>query len=432
MKHKAPKHKADKSKGTSSRPLATERALFLQGTIDEDLFRSLTPQILKLKEDVSRPITVFIDSPGGDPVQASRILGLLRAVDSNGNRPDLVTVAIGDAASAAADFLAQGDYVMAFRHASLHFHGTRTAASEITRDRAEMIEAGLEWQDQEGARRLALGMFERFLRLYREFSDEVAKFRNDKRTCEYDDLTGKGLIDIPALVGVLSGKVGDEAGSLLNASLREMRRVKVILEIYEEFVKHKIDSAILELVKSRVSRVKGGFKRCRMQLRVLEAVIASKLVEDEQWDIRTKSFQAMEADFMQVFSLAEGYFQDDVLDLLLGYKELFMDAKDFARIEAMGAELTVEQFGRNKGAQKELDAAVAAAYGKAEPLWQYVSTLCRRLNEGENEIRPEDAWHLGLIDEVIGLPLAHRTMQPHEQDAIRRSLSLADMQRFMN
>jgi hypothetical protein len=118
--------------------------------------------------------------------------------------------------------------------------------------------------------------------------------------------------------------------------------------------------------------------------------------------------------------------------LLLKYEELFVGAKDLARIEAMRTELTMEQFDHNKGAQKQLDAAVGRAYGKAEPLWQYVSTLCRLLNEGENEIEPEDAWHLGLIDEVIGLPLAHRAMKPHERDAIQRSLSLADTQRFMN
>jgi ATP-dependent protease ClpP protease subunit len=431
MKQQISKRKSGKSPSRSSLSLATERAIFLQGIIDENLFRSLTPQILKLKEDISRPITIFIDSPGGSPVHASRILGLLRTVDYNGNRPELVTVATGDAASAAADFLTQGDYIMAFRHASLHFHGTRTADSEITRDRADMIEAGLEWQDEEAARRLALGVFERFLRLYAKFADEIAKFRRDHKSeaYEYDDLIGKGLVDIPALISVLSHKVGDDANGLLTASLNEMRRIKVILAIYKEFADHKIDSAILGLV---TSRIKGERKTCRMQLRVLEAVIASKLLEDEQLDIRAKSFQAIEADFRQVFSLAEGYFQDDLLDLLLKYKDVFIGGKNGARIKAMTTALTVEQFDRSKDSRKQFDATIGRAYGKAEPLWQYVSTFCRLLNEGENEIEPEDAWHLGLIDEVIGLPLAHRTVKPHERDAIQRSLSLADTQRFLN
>src|SRR6266705_4627498 len=46
----------------------------------------------------------------------------------------------------------------------------------------------------------------------------------------------------------------------------------------------RTDQSKLEAILGLVtSRVKAESKRCRMQLRVLEAVIASKLVEDEQW-----------------------------------------------------------------------------------------------------------------------------------------------------
>src|SRR6185295_18969919 len=113
------------SRGTASSPFSTERAIYVQGDIDEKLFHALTPQILRLKEDTSRPITVFIDSPGGSILIAARLLSLLRAVVHGRDCPEIVTVATGDACSAAAAILAQGDYVMAFRHARLLFHGTR-------------------------------------------------------------------------------------------------------------------------------------------------------------------------------------------------------------------------------------------------------------------------------------------------------------------
>jgi len=64
---------------------------------------------------------------------------------------------------------------------------------------------------------------------------------------------------------------GSTAARLLNGALDEMRRIRRILALYREFVERKIDSAIFGLV---APRVKDERRECRMQLRVLEAVIA--------------------------------------------------------------------------------------------------------------------------------------------------------------
>ena len=361
---------------------------------------------------------------------ASRILGLLRAVSGDGERADIITVATGEACSAAADFLAQGDYVMAFRHASLLFHGTRMAHPEITRRRAEWLEQDLEREDRAAASRLALGVFDRFLRLYLALKEQVEHTREagGMYADEYADLVGKGTLDLPSLVFVLCNNVGDDARDLLMRALNEMRRIKGVLAVYKGFVENKVDSAIFSLL---APSIKGERKKSRMQLRVLEAVIASRLVEDEQWDLRAKSFQDIEADFLQVSGLAEGTFEDDLLDLLLKYEDLFFNAGDQAKIARMRATMTVDEFDGNKKAKAQFDAAVGRAYSRAEPLWQYVSTLCRLLNEGENEVGSEDAWHMGLIDEVVGYPLAHRERGIREAGAIQRSLSFKDTQKFV-
>jgi hypothetical protein len=207
-----------------------------------------------------------------------------------------------------------------------------------------------------------------------------------------------------------------------------MRRIRGILSIYKEFVENKVDSVVLGLV---ATRIKGEHKKARMQLRVLESVIASRLVGEEDWDLRGKSFQDVEADFMQALELAEGYFQNDLLDLLLKYENVFFNEKDLATVRRMKGTMTWEQFDANKMAKMQFNAAVGRAYRKAEPLWQYVSTLCRALNEGENELQPEEAWHIGLIDEVIGMPLAHRQMTRKEAAGIEKRLSIADMEKFV-
>lgn len=431
MKRKTPTRTSGPSRGTTLISLSTKRAIFLQGEIDDNLFCSLTPQILRLKEESSRPITVFIDSRGGSPGHANRILGLLRTVDDRGEKPQIITVATGYACSAAADFLAQGDYVMAYREACLLFHGTRHFTEEpITREEAKRMEFGLEWQNSRAARRLALSVFERFLRLYMHYADQVTESRETRRAfmAEYDDLIGKGQIDLPALVWVLSNKVEGDANSLFITALEEVRRIRRILHLYKEFfVENKVDSVILELV---ASRIKGERKQARMQLRVLESVIASRVAEDEDWDLRRKSFQDLEADFRQAVELAKGDIQNDFADLLLKYEDIFFSDKDLAKVRQMRTAMTVEQFDANNVARAQFDAAVGRAYRKAEPLWQYVSTLCRLLNEGENEVEPGDAWHLGLIDEVIGTPLAHRQRAPKEEEGIKRQLSVADRVKF--
>jgi hypothetical protein len=245
---------------------------------------------------------------------------------------------------------------------------------------------------------------------------------------EYDDLVGKSIVDVPALVWVLREKVGDDARRLFTTALDEMRRIRGILNLYKEFVENKVDSVILGLVSARI---KGERKKARIQLRVLESVIASRLVGEKDCDLRGMSFQDLEADFLQVFEFAEEYFQDDLLDLLLECEDFFFTEKDRAKLGQMTGTMTLEQFDRNKMAKTQFDAAVGRAYRKAEPLWQYVSTLCRLLNEGENELQPEEAWHLGLIDEVIGMPLAHRQMTRKEAAGIKNKLSIADMEKFV-
>jgi ATP-dependent protease ClpP protease subunit len=66
MKRKASAQKSGHSESTAASLMATARSIYVQGLIDEDLFRSLTPRILQLKEGSSYPVAVLIDSEGGE------------------------------------------------------------------------------------------------------------------------------------------------------------------------------------------------------------------------------------------------------------------------------------------------------------------------------------------------------------------------------
>jgi len=428
MKRKTSRKKAGRSSTDPSNLFTTKRSIYVKGEIDESLFQTLAPQILRLTERSSQPITLLIDSRGGSIEYAARILGLLRAPVHGRPRPHIITVAIGDACSAAADILSEGDYVVAFRHARLLFHGTR-AIREVSRENVEAIEGALELEDVRAARRLAVSVFRRFLSLYAQHSEQVAAaFRNAHQNGnEEQDLTDKRVVDVAALIGVLRRRIGGSAGEVLNRALDEMQRIKGILKLYKAFVENKVASPIYQLDKPNAGRDR---KEWRMQLRVLEAVVAARLSGDGGRDLRAGSFRVLEGDFLQVLALADGSWEDELLDLLLEHDGLFFSAKDQARIAAMRA-LTLKQFDDSDDAQAQLSGAVGRAYRKAEPLWQYVTTLCRLLNDGEHEMGPEEAWYMGLIDEVIGYPLAHRRRDAREAVLIQRSLDLADVQKFV-
>lgn len=55
------------------------RAVYVQGRIDQQMADRLTPQIIKLQAASRNPITVFVDSRGGDVAIGELILKLLNA-----------------------------------------------------------------------------------------------------------------------------------------------------------------------------------------------------------------------------------------------------------------------------------------------------------------------------------------------------------------
>src|SRR4051812_25661375 len=88
----------------------------------------LTPRIIGLQASSRGPITVYIDSRGGSVATAEAILRLLGESDQDINPPCwIITVAIGRAASAAADLLSSGNCALALPESTIFYHGVRQA-----------------------------------------------------------------------------------------------------------------------------------------------------------------------------------------------------------------------------------------------------------------------------------------------------------------
>src|ERR1700722_18170466 len=91
-----------------------KRAIYISGKIDQQLVDKLSPQINELRLESVDPITAYVDSPGGTLMLAETIRHHITAPNPDGKRCRLITVVTSRAASAAADFVALGDYSIAY------------------------------------------------------------------------------------------------------------------------------------------------------------------------------------------------------------------------------------------------------------------------------------------------------------------------------
>ena len=84
--------------------LLANRIVFLGTAIDDQVANLIVAQLLHLEsEHADRDIALYINSPGGDMVGLFAILDTMRFIN-----PDVATICVGQAASAAAVLLAAG------------------------------------------------------------------------------------------------------------------------------------------------------------------------------------------------------------------------------------------------------------------------------------------------------------------------------------
>jgi ATP-dependent Clp protease protease subunit len=85
--------------------LLKDRIIFLGGGIDDDVANIVIAELLFLEaEDPNKPISLYINSPGGQVTSGLAILDTMNHV-----KPAVSTVCVGIAASAAAVILAAGE-----------------------------------------------------------------------------------------------------------------------------------------------------------------------------------------------------------------------------------------------------------------------------------------------------------------------------------
>ncbi|MBP1716964.1 MAG: Clp protease [Deltaproteobacteria bacterium] len=192
-----------------------DRAIFVQGELNDTMFAAVTPKIIALRKNSERPITVFIDSPGGALGIAEAVQNLPRIPDQAGRTCWINMVVTGRAWSAAAGLLAAGDYIIAYPCASIYFHGTRTSVDGITAEQAGNFQNELASMNKSMATNLATAAFNRLLLNYEGVKEQMPFLRKamGKRLKTFEVLTGDGTIDVPAFVFYVFDKVREVRGS---------------------------------------------------------------------------------------------------------------------------------------------------------------------------------------------------------------------------
>jgi ATP-dependent protease ClpP protease subunit len=339
------------------------RSVFVAGKITQQTAYDLSPRIKELRAASADPITLYIDSPGGSSAVAEGIRFLIKAPDQDGQRCRLITVVTGTAASAAADLLALGDYAIAEPQADILYHGSRQAFEQIlTFEGASSLAANLQEANERLALRLARSSFRRIIWRVVQLKDAIESFRSG----------AEGLED---LVGALAAKFSRTNAVLLTEAIAKQKALQEVKASANRYLKR-----LKNLAQMPNKQLEPELVRAIVNYR-------SRLHKEDDWLLSRTGMQEVASDFNLIHDYAS---QTKDLDALLEvYGSLFLTP-----------EQSVEYKGKSKEEQKIYLQRHAA--GKLEVLWYFVVSLCRLLQTKDYQLTPEEAYWMGVVDEVTG------------------------------
>jgi ATP-dependent protease ClpP protease subunit len=344
------------------------RSIFIAGAIDLELVRKLTPEILRLREEGTGPITVYIDSPGGIVFCANTLIDLLRSRNQNGTGCSIITVATGMAASAAADILAAGNYALSYPGASIHFHGTRQRAEdEITMESAHSAASYLRERNEQRALSQARNCIFRIVFL-------MITGRN-----EYEKGDDTATTEIERFSRYLLSKTSFNADRVIKTAARRFRDALGILNV-----------VLPHLGKTPP---KSGAETELKLLQLLLKYETKKNRKTAGWSFTDGGLQSVVEDFHLFNDFVYGKHSEFLDPLCESWGVYFLTPAQEKELARIAEEDKRKTFVHDHSRFRLLGA------------WYFTIGLCRVLQERENPLTPLDAYWLGMIDEVIGSTL---------------------------
>ncbi|HUY15718.1 MAG TPA: ATP-dependent Clp protease proteolytic subunit [Terriglobia bacterium] len=347
------------------------RSIHLVGLIDQDLVSRVTPHILKLQAQSRDPITVYIDSNGGQPLAAETILNVLRMTDQDGAEPcHIITAVTTKALSAAADLLSSGDYAVAYPHSLIHYHGLRTAEPNLlTAEYSSRLAAYLRQRNDQYALELAQKIDDRFSFRFVSHLSEYVTIRSQP---------GKQhLSDLDCFIEFIGGKLSPEG-----------------TEIWERAKqRHSRYAQLFYTVMRKVRSSSGPRARAKLEAFAIKAIADFEVKankDNPRWSFRGGGIERLTEDFFLFNEYVTNFSGDRLQRWSADWGKIAVPADRMAEIDAIQDE------------QAKKTALESEIRSILEPLTAFFAALCHALQEGENQLTATDAYWLGLIDEVIG------------------------------
>ena len=350
-----------------------DRAIHLQGVIDQQMVYRVTPQIVSLQHKSREPITVYIDSPGGLTDYKDTLSNLLGASDQDFAGPcSIITVAMSLAASAAADLLSSGDYALAYPDSAIMYHGVRVPPDRsLTIEEAYRLAQRLRTGNENFATQLARDAEPKFMFRFISHYKSLDGVRQ-----EQSDST---MSDLDAFLVLIGYKISESANQIVRKARSRYLRYDSLLDLVtKKWVKGSIEK------KSFV----------QLEVEQIKAIVDFEVRQNKKnkaWKFESGGIDQLTDDFF----------------LLNEYLAFFQGKRFISLVRRWGAFVLAPE------ERKELENISDAGErdGKLFQLvdprlrdaWSFFMALCHVLQQGENHLTALDAFWLGLIDDVIGI-----------------------------
>ena len=354
--------------------LNPSRSIQINGTIDRDLLSRVTPHVLKLQAQARDPITVYIDSNGGAVSVMETLLNVLRLSDQDSSDPcHIITAVTTKAASAAADLLSSGDYAVAFPHSLVTYHGMRTEErGALTAETSSWLAGYLRRRNDQYALELARKIDDRFSFRFVFAYDEFEEIRKQRGS--------PTLPDIDCFIEFIDGKLSPEAKKVWKRAKERHARYRQLFDTVMRKAGKIGSSPTVAQTEAIAIKAIADFE-----------VRANKV--DSAWSFRGGGMERL----MEDFALFNEYMANFGP---FGSDRLQRWSSAWGRIAVRPDRLKeIEAIQDEEQKKQTLEGEIRSIL---HPLTSFFAALCHALQEGENYLTAEDAYWLGLVDEVVG------------------------------
>ena len=212
---------------------------------------------------------------------------------------------------------------------------------------------------------------------------------------EYRKKNPKAVTDKDCFVGMISERLSAWGIEVLRKAEERYKRYQSLSEFV--FKSRKVQTE-LGLLRSDPKR--GNYRKVEAEM--LKAIIAFELPRKQSpsWTFGSDGLPRVNDDFFLLNEYIDQHSNALIQGFCEAWKDFILGDVDKAAIESLPED-------------QRQSARVAKLSPVLLPLWLFFGSVCHVLQESENPLTPEDAFWLGLVDEVMGanLPTLRRLVE---------------------